>query len=300
MTRTYALDGLVVCVDRNGTASALVRGPTDGSLEPYELPPIFPPSQVIGAESPFDHTIHLVIHAAKLVVIMVHAGGARHVYSYDPEPATWCYKGKTENGVSDSAVAVTSEGIALIGGSIDTETQIRWCEWNKNGADDSPRATLPELDVPLAGACAVALYDSVFIVGGHNESGPSSGVLVHTFGGKRFTHIGNLSEPRWDFAAVIVDSPNAAGGPHIYCFGGAGFRHSPSCEVFDVLKKTSRTLAHAPVEDKIHSAWYLGDGTIEVVAGNMLLAYSITFDSWTVLSRNVPACAKAVRFPEIP
>ncbi len=56
----------------------------------------------------------------------------------------------------------------------------------------------------------------------------------------------------------------------------------------------------ASVKTRSHSAWYHGDGIIEVVAGNMLLTSSIRFDSWTIASRNIPACSKAVRFPEIP
>jgi hypothetical protein len=96
---------------------------------------------------------------------------------------------------------------------------------------------------------------------------------------------------------VLVDK---ASGPEIYCFGGAGLlsvESRSSCEVFDVNKNKSTPLTSAPIGDeKIHSAWHRGN-LIEVVAGNLLLEYSIAFDSWKIVSRNIPACAKAVRFP---
>ena len=228
-------------------------------------------------------------------------GERRHVYSYDPETATWCYNGKTENNISDSAVAVTTEGIALLGGSIDGEDAVRWCEIRSKSIEGPFWARMPDLPVDLAGACAMPVDGKVFVVGGQNRSGPSSAVLVHALGGEGFTHIGNLGEARWDFAAVLVDSPDGAVGPVIYCFGGAGLLRSESgssCEAFDVRKKKSHKLTDAPVEKKkIHSAWHRGGNVIEVVAGNMLLEYSTVFDSWTIVSRDVPPCAKAVRFP---
>ena len=67
-------------------------------------------------------------------------------------------------------------------------------------------------------------------------------MLVHALGGEGFTHIGSLCEARWDFAAVLVDSPDGADGPVIYCFGGAGLPRSESgssCEAFDVRKRKS-------------------------------------------------------------
>jgi hypothetical protein len=300
MTRTYGLEGAIVCVARDGNMHALVRGPTEGSYEACELPPIFPQTQVIGAILPSDHSIRVVIDDGKIVVVMFY-GERRHVYSYDPETATWCYNGKTENNISDSAVAVTTEGVALLGGSIDGEDAVRWCEIRSKSIEGPFWARMPDLPVDLAGACALPVDGKVFVVGGQNGSAPSSGVLVHALGGEGFTHIGNLGEARWDFAAVLVDSPDGADGPVIYCFGGAGLLRSESgssCEAFDVRKKKSHKLTDAPIEKKkIHSAWHRGGNVIEVVAGNMLLEYSTVFDSWTIVSRDVPPCAKAVRFP---
>lgn len=299
ITRKYGLEGAIVCVDHNGETNALVRGPVEGSYQAYALPPIFQPTQVIGANLPFDHSICVVVDGGKLVVIMAY-GERRHVYSYDPETAMWWYKGLTsESGVSESAVAVTSEGIALLGGSIDPdgETPVGWCEIQTKSAEGVFWGKMPSLPVPLAGGCAVAVDNRVFFVGGQNDSGPSSAVFVHRFGGTGFTHIGNLGDARWDFAAVLVDK---ASGPEIYCFGGAGLsvESRSSCEVFDVNKRKSTPLARAPIgNEKIHSAWHRGGDLIEVVAGNLLLEYSIAFDSWKIVSRNIPACAKAVRFP---
>ena len=304
MTRKYGLEGAIVCVAVDGETHALVRGPTDEyekyEYEAYELPPIFQPTEVIGANLPFDHSICVVVDGGKLVVIMAY-GERRHVYSYDPETAMWWYKGLTsESGVSESAVAVTSEGIALLGGSIDPdgETPVGWCEIQTKSAEGVFWGKMPPLPVPLAGGCALAVDDRVFFVGGQNDSGPSSAVFVHRFGGKGFTHIGNLGDARWDFAAVLVDK---ASGPEIYCFGGAGLlsvESRSSCEVFDVNKKKSTPLTRAPIGDeKIHSAWHRGGDLIEVVAGNLLLEYSIAFDSWKIVSHGIPSCAKAVRFP---
>ena len=299
MTRKYGLEGAIVCVAVDGETHALVRGPVEGSYQAYELPPIFQQTQVIGANLPFDHSIRVVVHYGKLVVIMAY-GERRHVYSYDPETAMWWYKGLTlESGVSESAVAVTSEGIALLGGSIDPdgETPVGWCEIQTKSAEGVFWGKMPSLPVPLAGGCAVAVDNRVFFVGGQNDSGPSSAVFVHRFGGKGFTHIGNLGDARWDFVAVLVDK---ASGPGIYCFGGAGLsvESRSSCEVFDVNKNKSTPLTSAPIGDeKIHSAWHRGGNLIEVVAGNLLLEYSIAFDSWEIVSREIPPCAKAVRFP---
>ena len=299
MTRKYGLEGAIVCVAVDGETHALVRGPTD-EYEAYELPPIFQPTEVIGANVPFDHSIRVVVDGGKLVVIMAY-GERRHVYSYDPETAMWWHKGLTsESGVSESAVAVTSEGIALLGGSIDPdgESQVGWCEIQTKSAEGDFWGKMPSLPVPLAGGCAVAVDNRVFFVGGQNDSGPSSAVFVHRFGGKGFTNIGNLGNARWDFVAVLVDK---ASGPGIYCFGGAGLlsvESRSSCEVFDVNKNKSTPLARAPIGDeKIHSAWHRGGNLIEVVAGNLLLEYSIAFDSWEIVSREIPPCAKAVRFP---
>ena len=97
------------------------------------------------------YSLNGAICCISLVVAMLH-GDRRHVYSYDPQTALWWYKGRTDNGISDSAATVTSEGLALLGGAIvdvdgEHSSSVGWCEIRRQGA----WSKLPSLPALLAG-----------------------------------------------------------------------------------------------------------------------------------------------------
>ena len=282
--RKYSLNGAICCISLDGAAHAFVPG-----HGVFARPSIFPESETVSASTQLDSRLSAVIENGEIVVAMLH-GDRRHVCSYDTQTALWWYKSRTDNGISDSAATVTSEGLALLGGAIvdvdgEHSSSVGWCEIRRQGA----WSKLPSLPALLAGGCAVSTNDSVYFLGGHNGSGPSSSVFVHRFGNKGFVSIGSLEQPRWHFAAVIV-------GNEIFCFGGAGFDSRASCEVFDVVEKKARRISDAPIGNKpIHSAWRR-DGRICVVAETMLLSYSHKFDAWEIVSNDLPSCAKALSF----
>ena len=285
--REYSLAGSVLAVASAGGAFAFFPG----SQRLYHLPRIFPESET-SAPAVCDAGLSLAVVNGKILVVVLNDCN-RQVYAYDEGRAAWTYEGETRwHSVTNSAAAVSPDGrMFLLGGAHDEDAD-KDCEFRS--ADGKWEFSHP-LPNARSGGCAGFVrtgkdFDpSLYYLGGqHNEDGPSNEVFVSPDGTYAFVVAGRLNEPRWDFAAAVVEKK-------IYCFGGAGFGSRRSCEVFDVEKNTSRTIADAPSDGHMHSAWHR-DGKIYVATRTQLLAYSIAADTWEIVSDNFPFCAKAISF----
>ena len=284
--REYSLAGSVLAVASDGGAFAFFPG----SQRLYHLPRIFPESET-SAPAVCDAGLSLAVVNGKILVVVLNDCN-RQVYAYDEGRAAWTYEGETRwHSVTNSAAAVSPDGrMFLLGGAHDEDAD-KDCEFRST--DGKWEFSLP-LPNARSGGCAgfVRTADgdpSLYYLGGqHNEDGPSNEVLVSPDGIYAFVVAGRLNEPRWKFAAAFVEN-------EIYCLGGAGFGSRRSCEVFDVEKNTSRTIADAPIDEHMHSAWHR-DGKIYVATRTQLLAYSIAADTWEIVSDNFPCCAKAISF----
>ena len=279
--REYSLAGAILAVAPDGGAFAFFPG----SQRLYHLPRIFPESDT-SAPAVCDAGLSLAVVGGKILVVVLNDCN-RQVYAYDEGRAAWTYEGETRwHSVTNSAAAVSPDGrMFLLGGDHDGDAD-KDCEFRSTDGKWEFSRPLPNA---RSDGCAGFVGTDLYFVGGqHNEDGPSNEVLVSPDGIYEFVVAGRLNEPRWDFAAAVD-------GNKIYCFGGAGFGSRRSCEVFDVEKNTSRTIADAPSNGHMHSAWHR-DGKIYVATRTQLLAYSIAADTWEIVSDNFPCCAKAISF----